>query len=234
MNINIGSKYLFVCLLYFSGMQHCTFRLVDQHTSEFNNVYHKFTRTWEVRPYPNVDFMFAISNTSLEQKWLSYKCTLSNQTVEEYYHGTTLVCNIMANQRPCNYKNCGICGISRIGLNPNYIQKNKSFHRFGLGFYLAPNSSTCHDYTHRQGFSGYRAMLLCDVCEGNKYHPLTNNVCLSGPPPGYDSVYGVFESNLIYPEIVIYNPDAVMPRYIIVYKMDGIHNSLAGSHGMSI
>lgn len=221
------------CAIFFSGMQHCTFRLVDHLTSEFSRVCQKFIGAWAVRPCPTVDFMFAVSNTSLEQKWLLYKCTLTDQTVEEHWHGTMLVCNIMANLRPCNYKNCGICGISRTGLNPNYIQKSPSFHRFGPGFYLAPNSSKCHDYTHCQGFSGYRAMLLCDVCAGTKYYLQRNQQHLSGPPSGYDSVYGVVGSSLNYPEIVIYNPDAVMPRYIVVYK-DGIHNSLAGSRGMLI
>ena len=40
-------------------------------------------------------------------------------------------------------------------------------------------------------------------------------------PSGYDSVYG---SSLNYPEIIVYDPNAVMPRYIIVYRKDTMHN----------
>ena len=108
--------------------------------------------------------------------------------------------------------------ISCTGLDRRFIQKNVRFQRFGHGFYLAPHSSKCHDYT--EGCSGYRAMLLCDVCPGNKYYLRSNNVALIGPPPGYDCVYGHVGSSLNYPEIVLYNPDAVMPRYIIVYQKD--------------
>ena len=52
------------------------------------------------------------------------------------------------------------------------IQTNITFQRFGHGFYLAPNSSKCHDYT--QGANGCRAMLLCDVCPGRQYQFRTN------------------------------------------------------------
>ena len=45
-----------------------------------------------------------------------------------------------------------------------------------------------------------------------------NSQQLTGPPPGFDSVYGQVGGKLNYPEIVVYNPDAVMPRYIIVYR----------------
>ena len=220
-------------ILFFSAMQHCTFKSIDRHTgSEFVTVSLKFTRTWVHGPCPTIDFVFAISNNSLKQRWVAYRQVLSDQTIEEHFHGTTLACNIMANQRPCSYKNCGICGISRNGLDHCYIRKNNSFMRFGQGFYLAPNSSKCHNYT--QGNNGYRAMLFCDVCPGKKYYVKENRQHLSGPPAGYDSVYGQIGVSLNYPEIIIYNADAVMPRYIIVYRKDGIHSIVARSYGTYI
>ena len=190
-------------------------------SSEFTNVSQKFTNAWNLKKgaCPKVDFVFVISNSTLLLRWTAYKQKLSNQTVEEYYHGTKLTCNLA--KAPCTDSNCSICGISSTGLDRRCIRKNINFQRFGHGFYLAPNSSKCHDYT--QGAHGYRAMLLCDVCPGRKYSIPKDDVALKAPPSGYDSVFGQVGSRLNYAEIVVYNPDAVVPRYIIVYQRDGEH-----------
>ena len=70
-------------------------------------------------------------------------------------------------------------------------------------------------------------MLLCDVCPGRKYPLETNSQQLTGPPPDFDSVYGQVGDKLNYPAIVVYNSDAIMSRYIIVYRKDGIEHPLA-------
>ena len=62
---------------------------------------------------------------------------------------------------------------------------SKRFQRFGhAGFYLAPHSSKCHDYT--QGSHTHRAMLLCDVLPGKKHVVTTDQTHLNAPPQGYD------------------------------------------------
>ena len=163
--------------------------------------------------------MFVVSNPFLEKWWSDYVETLQDQTVEEHYHGTKLTCDL--SKMPCKSKECGICGISKLGLDQTRIKSFPHFQRFGKGFYLAPNSSKCHDYT--EGANGYRAMLLCEVCPGKKDHLQQNNKQLSSPPQGYDSVYGEVGGSFNYPEIVVYKPNAVKPRYIIVYQKDGVH-----------
>lgn len=67
-------------------------------------------------------------------------------------------------------------------------------------------------------------MLLCDVCPGNKYVMKQDDVKLKGPPQGFDSVHGRggSDSSLNYDELVIYNPDLILPRYIVVYQRNGI------------
>ena len=212
-----------MCVVYGSeGIQPAnptTIRVANR--QELTNVTQKFTNAWNVKKgtCPQVDYVLIVSNSALERRWSAYKQKLQDQTVEEYYHGTKLKCNLF--QPPCNDQKCGICGISSTGLDRRCIRQNINFQRFGHGFYLAPNSSKCHDYT--QGAHGYRAMLLCDVCPGRKYYLQTDNVQLAGPPLGYDSVFGQVGGSLNYAEIVVYNPDAVVPRYIIVYRKDGEH-----------
>ena len=70
-------------------------------------------------------------------------------------------------------------------------------------------------------------MLLCDVCPGRRYPLETNSQQLTGPPTGFDSVYGKVGTKLNYPELVVYDTAAVMPRYIIVYRKDGVSHPLA-------
>ena len=199
------------------------FRLLSG--EEFRRAAGKFTSAWQKGAPPSVHFILAINNSNLEYKWKTYQRSLRDQKVEEHFHGTMLSCNITASQSPCRDGNCGICGISCAGLDPRCIRKSIDFQRFGQGFYLAPHSSKCHDYT--QGANSYRAMLMCDVCPGRKYRLETNSQHLTGPPPGYDSVYGQVGSKLNYPEIVVYKPQAVMPRFIIIYRKDGTEHPLA-------
>ena len=195
-------------------------------SQEFAQISSNFARDWDMKKgaCPNVDYVFVITNSTLLNKWNLYKQRLRDQTVEPYYHGTSVTCNIVSTGRLCPYQSCGICGISSDGLKRDFIRKNIPFQQFGHGFYLVPNSSKCHDYT--KGAYNYRAMLLCDVCPGRKYVLQSNSQQMQGPPHGFDSIYGV-GGQLNYPEIVIHNPDAVMPRYIIMYKKDGVRHPLA-------
>ena len=191
-------------------------RLLDCQGGEFAQVSKQFRDAWAPAkgPCPTVKFIFAVTNGTLERQWQAYGRTVQVKHVEEYYHGTTLTCNIATTCRLCKQGSCGICGISSAGLDPQCISRD-SFQRFGNGFYLAPNSSKCNDYV--RGCNSHKAMLLCQVYPGKKYNIQRNRQHLTGPPPGYDSVYGNVGEDLNYPELVVYKPEAVMPRYIIVY-----------------
>ena len=195
--------------------------------AEYRAASEKFKSAWQKGVAPAVHRIISVKNASLERQWRAYQQSLRDQTVEEHYHGTSLSCNISSSLSPCSDGNCGICGISCAGLDPRCIGKNINFQRFGKGFYLAPHSSKCHDYTEGVHAYGYRAMLLCDVCPGRKYRLETNSQHRTGPPPGCDSVYGQVGSKLNYPEIVVYRPEAVMPRFIIIYQKDGTNHLLA-------
>ena len=172
---------------------------------------------------PTVRAVFVIQNKALEDKWKTYKAMLPGcyQHVEEdHYHGTKLCCNISSNQDICTSLDCSVCRISENGFSDLKIRQNiPHYQRFGPGFYLAPKSSKCHDYT--QGAHNYRAMLLCRVCPGNKYKLKKDDTSLQGPPSGYHSIYGEAGGSLNYEEIVLPKADAVLPKYIIVYRKDG-------------
>ena len=158
-----------------------------------------------------IDCVYVITNNKLHERWIAYRNNLDDKTVEQHYHGTKLACDITTKKTLCDNQDCGICGIATRGLDPECIHKN--IHSpFGNGFYLAPNPAKCHEYS--RGCGRYRAMLLCDVCPGTKCELKTNDDSLRGLPKWYDSIHRVRSP---CDELVVYKPDAVMPRCIIVY-----------------
>ena len=213
------NNYFITIILLLLILSSGAIRLLNSCWEEFKRISQKFTTSWDGRkgPCPSIAFIFAVKNDTWETEWTAYGRTVQEAGVEPYFHGTMLACDITQSRQLCNKGECGICGIASDGLNFNCISK-ESFQRFGKGFYLAPNSSKCHDYTRTTNGYVYKAMLLCDVHPGRKYHLQNNRQHLRGPPQGFDSVYGQVGEQLNYPEIVVYNAAAVMPRYIIVYN----------------
>ena len=165
--------------------------------------------------------VLVIDNPKLKNQFQNYRSNLSVNTVSQYYHGTSLKCAIYQSSIACCNETCGICGISRKGMLPNFIGSNIKLRRFGNGFYLALNSSKSHKYT--QGYDIYRAMLLCDVAIGNKYVVKQDQEIVKEPPKGYNSVYGEHGGIVKYDEITLYKSEAILPTHVLVYIKDGIH-----------
>ncbi len=95
---------------------------------------------------PDISFIFSVVNSTLRQTWHRYKDGLGKRDVRDYFHGTTLECDITVQQALCSNTDW-LCGIANTGFDRCCIRKNIDFQRFGHGFYVAPNSSKCHDYT---------------------------------------------------------------------------------------
>ncbi len=198
-----------------------TGRIKLVYDAEFTTIAAKFEHAWDKGNAPKVKDVFVIKHTKNRmRRWNRYmlsQCRLHRKP-EVYYHGTRLSCNIRESISLCNIKKCSICRISDSGFDPLKIRTHISFQRFGPGFYLAPNTSKCHDYT--RGAYGYRALLLCYVHSGNKYIVEETDRDLRGPPKGYHSIYGKAGKSLNYDEIVVPESEAILPRYIIVYQRD--------------
>ena len=205
------------CVYYYIG----TIKLATY--GEFQTVTMKFNGDWVKGTAPGGDIkaVFNIDNMLLRRRWSAYKSSLPCQwqQTEEHYHGTKLCCNISEDKDLCCAPDCAICQIADAGFDQLKIRTNiPSFQRFGHGFYLSPKSSKCHDYT--QGAYGFRALLICDVCVGRKYPLTKNDQSLNGPPDGYHSIHGQVGKDLNYEEIVLPKADAILPKYIVVYRKD--------------
>jgi hypothetical protein len=191
--------------------------------AQFQTISAKFKQTWKKGEAGEVKAVYMIENPHLKRTWTRYKQSLPfpYQQTEEHYHGTKLVCNITSSNDLCCDRDCSVCRIAETGFDELKMKTNiPHFQRFGRGMYLAPNSSKCHDYT--QGAFTYRALLLCEVCPGNKYHLLKGDQNLQGPPASHHSIYGLVGSSLNYEEIVLPRADAILPKHIIVYRKDGV------------
>ena len=180
-----------------------------------------FTTQWVKNPpAPQIVMVFKVFNSKQKNIFQQQMKNLSSKNKEKHYHGTIVKCDLRQQKKACSDSKCGICGISRRGFDRSLITSNIRFTRFGKGFYLAPNSSKCHDYT--QGIIDYRVMLLCDVATGNKYICKHDQTTLPGPPQGYDSVYGLKGGALNYDEIVLYQSESILPKYAIIYQRQNI------------
>lgn len=182
----------------------------------------KFREDWTKGVPGRVKAVYIIDNPHLKRTRNLYKQLLpyAYQQMEDHYHGTKLLCDLTANNDLCCDQDCSTCRIAESGFDEQRMKTNiPRFQRFGRGMYLAPQSSKCHDYT--QGAYTYRALLLCEVCPGNKHYLFKNDQDLRGPPAGFHSIYGLVGGSLKYEEIVLPRASAILPKYIIVYRKDG-------------
>lgn len=167
---------------------------------------------------PAVRERFSVYRDYMEDLWFDdYWVRKSYDTIERFFHGTALKCHTLYEyQTPCTNEQCSVCRIIQHGFRRE-CTKVHQVKRFGHAFYFAPNSSKSHNYCRTN--CNYWAMFLCWVVPGRKYKLKYNELLMQGPPDGFHSVYGQ-ESNyghLSNDELVLYNPDAISPKYLLLY-----------------
>ena len=202
---------------------------LDPQSQEYTTLYEKFHRDWARRkgPCPSIISIAKIINPVVSDRFESYRNNLEVQNIEPHYHGTPLCCDFANSAKLCDGPNCGACGIARRGFDPQRISMS-SFQRFGRGFYFAPNSSKAHDYAVgnrvgravRDRNTYYSSVFLCDIAPGRKYTLRSRDRHLLNPPPGYGSFYGESGDELNYDKLVIFDHQAIHPRYIIFCQIN--------------
>ena len=182
--------------------------LLEPDSVTFQNICDQFQTSWVKGKCPNVDRIFEIDNAKLKSSWDSFKQSMgSPDTVEPYYYGKTLQCDLASTKRLCKNAGCYICQTSQGEFGVN---SSSGFH-----FLLAQNSSKSDEYTHRS--YNCRTMLLFYVLPGKKYTVSASQTRLTAPPAGYDSVYLTPGRNPNDQLIVLYKKASILPRYIIIY-----------------
>ena len=202
---------------------------LDQSPKEYRKLKDQFSDKWckGRGQQPQIIAIYKIVNPSLERRFKEYSTLITSSSSlwyksEEYYHGTPLTCNLPEYSQPCSDTKCGVCGITKRGFDPERISKNGLL-TFGKGFYFVPMSSKAYDYpvndhTPRLRF---RALLVCDVMAGCKYHKYERDQNFHLPEP-YHSVYGntrkyfIFSTEFDSAELAVYKAEAIMPRYVLI------------------
>ena len=208
----------------------CGLVKLEKSSREYKTLKSKFDKTWCPKKgrTPEIHHILKIVNPRLEKRLRNYVEGLpwGYRSVKQYYHGTQIRCDMLEYFEPCSNGSCAVCGISKTGFDPARIN-NRSWQRFGQGFYFAPNSSKAYDYPHATHCLGgstseYRCMLVCEVAAGCKYNLFQDDPSIMGPPIGYHSVYGkskwmwVFRSpDLKYDELTVFDTEAIRPHYIL-------------------
>ena len=207
------------------------FVLCQPSSRKFQEMEQTFHKDWDKGKdlSPVVCMVIAIVNPFLEDSLEAYKSSLRrwHQKTEFHYHGTKLKCPLHKYFMPCQQTDCSICGISRNGFLLEHTSTD--YHHFAKAFYLAPKSSKCHDYCATQnGQNSFYSMLYCEVVTGKKYHLKRKETFTDGPPDGYNTVYGksiqmpFLHGDSTNEELVVFNEDAICPKYIVCYKITQI------------
>ncbi|PVF90825.1 hypothetical protein CPB86DRAFT_878821 [Serendipita vermifera] len=102
------------------------------------------------------------------------------------------------------------------------------FSRFGRGIYTSATSSKSDGYSVNLAsstvgaYSSLKAMLLTKVVVGRGKKLNYGDTSLTSPPSGFDSVIGepagVSLGDLNYDELVVYENNAVIPAFLIIYQ----------------
>jgi len=198
-------------LKFYRDSQVPEFELIEldkvKYQAEFNDVrdrvlnYIKPMHNWR----PNISKIEKISNAALEKKFNAAKTKCAGSYVALKFHGTG---------------RDGIEKIPREGFKmPDTAGKR---HMYGPGIYFATDSSKSAQEIYTKGT---RKLLLCDVLLGKEKIVRKADPSLTLQKiraEGYDSVLAPRDSKalggVLYDEVVVYDPNQAIPRYIIHYR----------------
>ncbi len=102
------------------------------------------------------------------------------------------------------------------GFNGQSCERHRSFTKFEKYFILDGYSSSSDKHTEENKY-GCKVMLLCDVILGRKYN-IQTHITTARIPDGYYSMSAITEDDLQSPIIILPKYEAILPRFIIVYK----------------
>jgi len=162
-----------------------------------------------------------VYNTVRNKEYEKYKTAIAQKNGDanekRWWHGSNLACPLWQTRASCNSA-CHICNILNKGFLMKYANTKNSWGRFGAGLYFAPDAAKSNDYTNP--YQNVRCLILCKVVVGKPMIYLQDQPDLTAPPLGYDSVLGeTGGGNLNYPELVLFNEDAILPAYAVFYEL---------------
>lgn len=131
------------------------------------------------------------------------------------FHCTTLTCALGARGSTAlcgSVPGCGVCTIIRHGF-PGKASEGK-------GVRTTASSGRAHDFLD-SGSDGLRAMLVCRVIAGRVRRVAEDTPAGEGASStgGYDSVAGFAGVYSNLEELYVFNPRAILPCFVVIYKV---------------
>ncbi|KAN0074498.1 hypothetical protein V8E55_011910 [Tylopilus felleus] len=207
---------------------------VERRSPIFVDIEQLFAKDWHRwdKYRPEVQFIFEVQWPDYALRpYLVYRAKVQASTHAEdgrgnekfLFHGTNRACMLgesVSTVLLCCRKTCSLCSILRTSLAVSKCGTKNAFKRYGNGIYLTPCSSKADEYVSSISHSAsLRVMLINRVVVGNAFKTHRNAPQIVPLSPEYNSVEAEPgpESDLVHPETVIYDNDAVRPAYVIVY-----------------
>ncbi|KAE9387030.1 ADP-ribosylation [Gymnopus androsaceus JB14] len=136
------------------------------------------------------------------------------------WHGTGRECHFgdKGQTQFCGSQTCSLCCIVKTSFELSLFGKKTGWGRFGKGIYTTSTSSKSNDYSRNDCRSSLKAVLLNKVVVGKGCKLTQDNVTLTAPPQGYDSVLAEKGGSLNYDELVVYTNDAIRPSFLVMYE----------------
>jgi hypothetical protein len=194
-----------------------------------------FKSGWPETNFPNIHRILKIHNSQkILSKFEEYRETVKSKAARNTrrrderciadgnelmrFHCSTFLCELghNGNSSICSQQFCNICGIIKSGFSPKLDGIST------LSTSWRANSSIPDDMEREFSFMNVkRAMLVCRVIAGRVGSELDDE--LDKTDGGFDSVMARAESGVYTrlddEELVVFNPRAVLPCFVIVYSV---------------
>eukprot|EP01012_Entosiphon_sulcatum_P008762 TRINITY_DN14810_c0_g1_i1.p1 TRINITY_DN14810_c0_g1~~TRINITY_DN14810_c0_g1_i1.p1 ORF type:complete len:527 (-),score=47.87 TRINITY_DN14810_c0_g1_i1:12-1388(-) len=203
------------------------FAKLDPTHPKYPGIKQQFESTWTAwgGKFPTVISIFSVFNPNSYQRYMQYQTHVAHRNhgkpnERRLFHGCALECQLLRTERFCASTTCVACNICLKGFEKRPTRFNTL--QFGNGFYFAFHSSKSDKFARNsESVPGYRMLLLCKVTAGRPASIDRDTPSLQAPPNGFDSVLAVVgpQAKVTQPEVVVYNCDAALPAYIIIYKV---------------
>ncbi|XP_045821750.1 uncharacterized protein LOC123914592 [Trifolium pratense] len=130
------------------------------------------------------------------------------------FHGTTIACSLGINgsSNPCTLDQCGLCQILRLGFSAN--QKFEDT----IGVFTASTCGKAFDSIKSLNKPFMRkCVIVCRVIAGRINNPLQEIQEMSDSD--YDSLVKSINCQLDIEELIVLNPRAVLPCFVVMYTL---------------
>ncbi|KAJ3443318.1 c2h2-like zinc finger protein [Anaeramoeba flamelloides] len=194
----------------------------------YKSVEQQFLNKWSSQPPKILKILKIVMNSQFQKNYKNYQNQIiKKRSLLKYnkeigpgnerrrFHGTKIACNIGINGKTtfCNESSCAVCNICKKGFLLNLSNGGL----FGKGLYYSASAEKSKQYTKIAPNIDHRAIFLVKVVCGAAHLIQASNSSLTCPPNNMDCV--IFDQNGPNKnETIVYNQNAVLPTYLILYK----------------